>query len=70
MVRLNGPVFLEITGARYHCVLQVRKAILKEVASQLRPELEAIVAAQDAQLQGEYSPDFESAARRCAKSCC
>jgi hypothetical protein len=44
----------------------VRKAILKEVASQLRPELEAIVAAQDAQLQGEYSPDFKSAARRCA----
>lgn len=50
-------------------MLQVRKAILKEVAAQLRPELEAIVAAQDAQLQGEYSPDFKSAARRCAASC-
>lgn len=47
-------------------VLQVRKSILKEVASQLRPELEAVVAAQDAQLQGEYSPDSASAARRCA----
>lgn len=46
--------------------LQVRKAILKEVALQLRPELEAIVAAQDAQLQGEYSPDSKSAARRYA----
>ena len=56
-------------GARSSPVLQVRKAILKEVAAQLRPELEAIVAAQDAQLQGEYSPDFKSAARRCADLC-
>jgi hypothetical protein len=70
MVSLSGPVLLENTGARFVCFLQVRKAILKEVASQLRPELEAIVAAQDAQLQGEYSPDFKSAARRYADLCC
>lgn len=49
-------------------LLQVRKAILKEVASRLQPELEAIVAAQDAQLQGEYSPDSKYAARRCVFS--
>lgn len=45
---------------------QVRKVILKEVTSQLRPELEAMVAANDKALQGEYSPDSASAARRCA----
>lgn len=44
---------------------QVRKAILKEVTSQLRPELEAIVSGSDSALKGEYSPDPTSTARRC-----
>jgi aminopeptidase N len=58
----------DITDADPLLLHEVRKVILKEVTSQLRPELEAIVAAQDAELQGEYSPDSKSAARRAIKN--
>jgi len=60
----NPLAWLRVSGLRCVCA-QVRKVILKEVTSQLRPELEAIIAAQDAELQGDYSPDSNSAARRC-----
>mmetsp|Transcript_7416 Transcript_7416/g.21902 ORF Transcript_7416/g.21902 Transcript_7416/m.21902 type:complete len:899 (-) Transcript_7416:562-3258(-) len=58
----------DIPGADPLLLYQVRKVILKEVTSQLRPELEAMVAANDKALQGEYSPDSASAARRQIKN--
>lgn len=63
----NPLAWLRVSCLRCVCA-QVRKVILREVTSQLRSELEAIIAAQDAELQGDYSPDSNSAARRCKTS--
>lgn len=40
----------------------------KQLAQQLRPQLEAVVKRLDAALVGEYSPDAASAAKRTLKN--
>ena len=47
-----------------HC----RKFVVKQLAQQLRPQLEAIVKHNDAATGEVYSPDAESAARRAVKN--
>lgn len=58
----------DIPGADPLLLHEVRKAILKDVSAQLRSELEAIVAANDKTLKGDYSPDSKSAACRQIKN--
>jgi len=45
-----------------------RKYVTKQLAQQLRPQLEAVVKRLDAALVGEYSPDAASAAKRTLKN--
>jgi aminopeptidase N len=47
---------------------QVRSYVVKELAAQLRPELEAAVQRNDSQPGEQYSPDAKSAARRDIKN--
>ena len=49
-------------------LLQVRSYVNKQLAAQLRPELEAAVKANDSPPSEVFSPDFTSAARRDLKN--
>ena len=49
-------------------LLYCRSFLVKQLAKRLRPQLEEVVKRLDAGLQGEYSPDSVSAAKRTLKN--
>lgn len=56
------------TARAEHRALHCRKFVVKQLAQQLRPQLEAIVKLNDAAANEVYSPDAKSAARRAVKN--
>ena len=48
--------------------IKVRKSVVKDLALKLRPQFEAVVAANEDPTGQAYSPDFSSAARRAVKA--